>query len=307
MEDYRRRLAAFDQWLRVCRRAVLSLEDLDAAFVEYLDKLFFEGVDIGEGTKLLSGLKLIFPSLSRWGPAHLPRAARALQGWSKAAPPLQRLPFPWMALCAVVGLLLHQGQLEPALALLLSFSLYLRPGECDSLQAVQVVPPVVGAGGGLSCLGVLLHPTEQGRPGKTGLWDASILLDNMPFLVPALLELRRRRLGGRLWGYPLGSLGPLFAQACEALHLRPLRPCLYGLRHGGASEDMIQRHRTVPEIKLRGRWASDASLRRYMKVTRLLSELGKVPALVLAYGAQVSGHLAAILEGRVPCPPPPRL
>ena len=94
-------------------------------------------------------------------------------------------------------------------------------------------------------------------------------------------------------------------QAAEALHLQALRPCLYGLRHGGASEDMLHRHRPVPEIKLRGRWAADSSLRRYMKHTKLLAELSKVPAPTLDYGRSVSRLLGAILSGQAACPPVP--
>ena len=60
---------------------------------------------------------------------------------------------------AVVGLLLHQGYFEQVVALLLTFSLYLRPGECDSLRGEQIVPPVEEAGARYSCLGVLLHAT----------------------------------------------------------------------------------------------------------------------------------------------------
>ena len=73
--------------------------------------------------------------------------------------------------------------------------------------------------------------------------------------------------------------------------------CVTGRQRG-------QRSRPVPEIKLRGRWAADSSLKRYMKHTRLLTELNKVPAATLRYGALVSERLADLLGGLCGCPPP---
>ena len=44
---------------------------------------------------------------------------------------------------------------------------------------------------------------------------------------------------------------------------------LYRMRHGGASHDIVSNQRSVLEVKKRGRWANDQSLKRYAKGVRL--------------------------------------
>ena len=51
-----------------------------------------------------------------------------------------------------------------------------------------------------------------------------------------------------------------------------LEPSLYALHHGGASHDAASGARSIQEIKDRGRWSSDASLRRYRKTSRAQAE-----------------------------------
>ena len=99
----------------------------------------------------------------------------------------------------------------------------------------------------------------------------------------------------------------MFIAAAVALGLGRLRPCLYGLRHGGASEDLLTKARTVLDVKTRGRWSSDSSLKRYGKQTRLLSELQKVPQEVLHYGEQMARLPPSIFLHSHPAPAPPVL
>ena len=61
------------------------------------------------------------------------------------------------------------------------------------------------------------------------------------------------------------------------------------------------------EVKRRGRWADDRSLKRYGKETRLLHELGKIAPAVIEYGMAIEAQLLALLLGDVPIPPPPAL
>lgn len=66
----------------------------------------------------------------------------------------------------------------------------------------------------------------------------------------------------------------MFNAAVRRLGLPPL--CMYQLRHGGASEDILSQNRPIHEVKTRGRWKTESSLRRYSKpaqVPRLLAAL----------------------------------
>ena len=55
-----------------------------------------------------------------------------------------------------------------------------------------------------------------------------------------------------------------------------LDPQLYQLRHSGPSFDHGARLRTIQEIKLRGRWAADNSVRRYEKAGRVTEQLRRL-------------------------------
>ena len=55
-----------------------------------------------------------------------------------------------------------------------------------------------------------------------------------------------------------------------------LQPSLYSLRHGGASADALNGIRSMNDIRLRGRWASDRSLLCYCKESRANAELLKL-------------------------------
>ena len=58
---------------------------------------------------------------------------------------------------------------------------------------------------------------------------------------------------------------------------------------------MLSGRRTLSEIKFRGRWQADASLKRYCKAAHLQAALGKVPEKVFKFGTLVltnfTGHL----------------
>ena len=53
---------------------------------------------------------------------------------------------------------------------------------------------------------------------------------------------------------------------------------MYMFRHAGASMDFARKVRPLAEIKLRGRWKGDQSLRRYEKGDRLAKQLDRLPA-----------------------------
>ena len=79
-----------------------------------------------------------------------------------------------------------------------------------------------------------------------------------------------------------GRLGAMLCEALEHCGMLEMGVELYSLRHGGASDDFLTRRRTLPEIKHRGRWLADSSVRRYTKSARALKELEKIPAPALA-------------------------
>ena len=84
-----------------------------------------------------------------------------------------------------------------------------------------------------------------------------------------------------------------------------LIPQLYSFRHGGASFDAISRRRPMADIKKRGRWRSDASIRRYSKAAVALREASRLPKQAMEYAQTVEAALQHFMLGRISPPAPP--
>ena len=89
----------------------------------------------------------------------------------------------------------------------------------------------------------------------------------------------------------LGQLSASFGEAVEACGLAALRPCLYSLRRGGASEDFLRKRRSLDEVQRRGRWRTEKSVRRYTKEAKLLSELHRIDPRIITYGEFVESRI----------------
>ena len=273
-------------------------EQLDAIVVYVFDHMFFNDQPAALATTLLAALKWFSPRFRRGGEGHLPRATVALSAYARRRPGNQRLPIPWVVACAMIGSFLHHGQRWMALQLAISFWGYLRPSESDRLRPRDLVAPSHLAGNHYQMWGLLLFPTDLGRPGKTGQYDESIVLDNLAGLDQLFHRLQsERRSAETLWPHTPEQFIALWNQVVIELQLQPLNPCRYALRHGGASEDILSRRRLLVDVKRRGRWVSDSSLKRYGKETRLLSELLKIHPNVLAFGREVMQHFEALMLG----------
>ena len=86
---------------------------------------------------------------------------------------------------------------------------------------------------------------------------------------------------------------------------RALNPTPYSLRHGGASHDALTNRRSLAEIKKKGRWRTDSSVRRYEKAAVAMKQLSKLPTEVVDYGVRAERTLSQLFLGAsVPAPPP---
>ena len=134
-----------------------------------------------------------------------------------------------------------------------------------------------------------------------------MLLDLDPWLLEPLAALREVRLReARLWSFTMPQLRKAFESAAQRLRVSQLGIHLYGLRHGGVSFDLLEGRRSLEQAKARGRWRSDASLRRYGKATRRQSEAAKVDVEVREYGQAVIEHFARVVRRGAQRPLPPR-
>ena len=81
---------------------------------------------------------------------------------------------------------------------------------------------------------------------------------------------------------------------------------LYVLRHSGASADWLAGRRSRQALKDRGRWRSDASIRRYEKGGRAAEQLSRCSEDLRRYAHQCVLLLPKVLGGSLRPLPPPR-
>jgi hypothetical protein len=216
-----------------------------------------------------------------------------------------RLPLPWQVVCAWASALVSLGRGDMALAMVLAFDAYLRPCELLALKVASLLPPVCGASGTMAAWSLTVFSYENGRPSKTGHFNDSIVLDSptRSFLGPLLARLQVGRLpSAPLFTFSYEEWARLAKAAVALAALEPLKPVLYQLRHSGPSNDVAQGARTLLQVKVRGRWASDSSVRRYEKHSQLSKQWS-----VLGKRAQTFATASALLMPNVlggACKPP---
>lgn len=123
-----------------------TAEKVDEALVLFMTEAYLEGRPVEFGCKMLAAFQWQNPSFGRHGKLSLPRARLALQGWSKGAPPRQRLPMAWLRAAAVAAEMVRNKHWCAAVCMLLMFDLYLRPGEAFALMVQSAAPPVMEGG-----------------------------------------------------------------------------------------------------------------------------------------------------------------
>ena len=251
--SYLQMLGNFVQWCRQHRQDWTSFEELDVVLCSYFSDHYLMGTACNIGSQTLAAIAHVTPSLFKRTVSVLPRASRASAAWKRRAPGKTRLPLPRAAVYAIAGWLISHGQLGMACWVALAFAAYLRPAEAQSLTRESLVPPAPAAGASYTCWALLMHPQDRGVAGKTGHYDDSVVIDQTP-LWPLLEALRvATPPGASLWAFSLEDLGLQFSQACRALKLSSLKPHLYSLRHGGASDDLLTGRRSPVEVQRRGR------------------------------------------------------
>ena len=250
-------------------------EALDMAASEWCDHMYMEGHPAYIGEQLYAALQDSYTCLNAAGSVKLPEMYRTRQAWRRQAPGRSRAPLALTQVMLIVDWLLSQRQVEMALWILVCFTTYYRPSEVFSLKVGDLLRPTAR----LPNYALQLHPGEGGVSSKARIFDDGVPLDSpmmkwLPSALIKVLRLRSRKPDEPMFQFTYQELLNQFKEACGALRFSD--PSLYRLRHGGASHDAASRLRSIPEIKRRGRWASDASVRRYEKGTWLQSVEVKV-------------------------------
>ena len=279
-QDYERRLQRFDGFCKTHGLGTANDVELEEAVVEYMELQFSRGEPSNSGAKLLAAIGHRDPRLHHAGRLlKLPRVARALQGWRRLVPPLTRAPAPWVAVAAIAVALIHLGQRRAALGVVLAADAYLRPGELLTLRADHVVPAQPQAGGDYRFTSLVLRPEEELQATKTRGFNDSILLDSpsRSFLGPLLEQIASQSQPKELlFPWSGAAFNAMFKEAAALVGLESWELTPYILRHSGPSHDWLTKARGLEAIKRRGRWASDLSVRRYEKGSRVMRRLASL-------------------------------
>ena len=295
-EQYARYLSSFKDFCLECEQEWPPV-DADWMLADFFDLMYLDGHSLAVGEKVIASVEFAFIHLK--GKLH--RAKRALRGWRKLAPPKSRLPLPKPIAYGLAMIMLAQGKRSMALKLLLDFDLYLRPAEGMDILAEHVIKPVPGAGKQYQKYSVIIRDQELGVPDKTGIFDNTLILNNPHterWLGPHLLALAKRvTKGHHIFNFTGDQFREQFQQAGRLLDIADLQT--YQLRHGGASEDLNSRCRSYNEVKERGRWRTDTSVRRYAKTGKIQQMLSQLSAHHLEYCKKAVRVMPQVLDGRI--------
>jgi hypothetical protein len=165
-----------------------------------------------------------------------------------------------------------------AAAVFLMYVSYGRPGEVLALTTTHVIPPIEALGPAGKFWTVNFHPREFEVRSKTRIFDDGVVLngDHSETINLVMQQLTASRVQNqRLFDFSLHDLALAVRKAQEDLNM-PVRP-LYSLRHSGPAHDFLYKTRSLPEIKKRGRWLSENSVRRYEKSGRTSALVSRLP------------------------------
>jgi hypothetical protein len=293
-------LSKFKDFCMENERGVFLGPNTDATLVDFFDMMFLDNKGAGEGEKTLAAVEWEKSSLK----GHLPRARVALKGWRKERPHGSRLPLPKLVAYGMAMYMIGMGGKDGrtmGLKLLADFDMYLRPSESLAIKGRDVVAPVVEAGKHFQHYTVIIRDLADGIPDKVGTYDNSILLDNpenMSFLGPELHAMAQRVMpADPIFLFSQDSYRKEFQRAGDFLGLPGLHT--YQTRHGGASDDLNSKLRDRREVRDRGRWATDTSVRRYGKIGKVQQLLRRLSQKKLEFCKWAFMNMPRVLQGQI--------
>ena len=300
---------AFGEFLRWSANAgfpVVDEKNIEMCLLGFLDHLLEEGAALYKAEIAIASVADAMPELGML--ASRPRLRRALRGFRKQRPPRSRAPVAKEIMAAIVNMLMNDGHSAMAFMVLIMFFSYCRPGEVRSLKRKQFLRPA-RTRGPLSHWSIHLapqsdRPTASQQITKTGTMDDTVIMDR-PMWMAALIAKLCKGLAPDDFVFAIDeSLSVnLFRLAGQRLGIPKL--CLYQLRHGGASEEMLDGSRLPEVIQARGRWRTQTSVRRYAKPAQLQRLLNSMPEAKLDYARKSFEALGQLVRHELaPWPPP---
>lgn len=307
-KGYLLRLKRFGESAERFELEAAGVDELDKRLVDYCDLLALHGEDQDSGTKLLAALECFQLSAVRGEALAIPRFRRILQCWEDAAPARKGRTLPEEAAYAMAGYLIHAGEKDRALYMMVCFAAYLRPSECLMLRVSDLVEPTACESEGHTYHAIFLAPRERSMAAASGFYREKLALDSAR--EPCLGELlashadtiaresnEERRADMNMWRFSAQEMRVSWRKAADALHL-DFAETPDQCRHGGRSRDRLLRLRSAPEIQRREGGASSLSLRFDEGPQRLQETIHMMDPRVVRYGVEMRKRFKEIFEGQ---------
>mmetsp|Transcript_25959 Transcript_25959/g.41732 ORF Transcript_25959/g.41732 Transcript_25959/m.41732 type:complete len:409 (+) Transcript_25959:152-1378(+) len=257
----------------------IPIPQLDEMLVRYLNKIYLDGDQANVADLTLAALGWRIPAYAREGKKVLVRTMQCLRGFRKMAPTHGKVAIPLMVAFGIARYMIEELNEDRAgLIFLLGTALYCRPCEIKTRRAKDFAKPQRDAGGTMGW-SVRFHIQEEQKPSKAGQYDESISLDlpwhgslnaALPRIIAntkpddLVLQLKHHK-----------SIEDVLQAAVDGLELQQ-KITMHLMRHTGPTFDFNMKFRTLDEIKRRGRWSADSSVRRYMKEGRVNEQIDRL-------------------------------
>lgn len=227
-------------------------------------------------------------------------AKAAKKGWANLEPGASKDPCPYEVAMWIAYDMVIRGLPLFAIATVLGFDTYIRPGKLCLLRHGNIIPPAKSVGVHYRHWTILLHPQEGLEPSKAGTFNDSLVVGSqgrewIGKMVGRLYSTFRGSTNGPLFPFNLNQFEHEFRVSVGKLKLQKLRLTPHCLRHGGASHDFLAGVRNLQEIQQRGCWASFESVRRYSKHGRISKQLHLLTAKQQDAAKQASLELPQML------------
>lgn len=269
---------------------------LDSLLTDFLDHIFLEGRHVADGEKTMASVEYHHHKVR----GNLLRTRRALRGWRKEAPPQSRVLMPMLLAYGLAMALMSRSQKEMAVKVILDFDTYMRPGESIDLKNKHLVRPVKGAGPQFRWHFIIVRDFDEKQPDKVGVFDNTIALNSADRIwigdvISTMMKGKDKE--AKIFSFSMEEFRKQFGEVSKILGIPGLHP--YQLRHGGAAHDLASKARDHAQVKARGRWSTDQSVRRYTKTGKIQTLLGQLSKGSLEYCRWSQRNLKSVMSGRM--------
>lgn len=266
VKKYKKQLVMFAKYIKGRGIRINSYEKLDINLYRYINvnyKFLNSRGNRQKMVNLVCAIMFYCPALH----VKFSLSQRALRGWDKAVPAAVRKPMTYDIMFLLSVKLGFLGFLEDGIQLLLSFECYLRFSEAARLRVKDVIFPG--------------HTALKPIRGKHPSWGAVYLFDtktkkyDLVYIRDAVvMKVLRYLCAGKsrhenIFSSSNSKFNKNLRLAINLLQLA-MDFTSHCCRHGGATHDFVKGE-PFADIKQRGRWASDKSLKRYLNTGAALA------------------------------------